>query len=177
MSTLTDCRFSLDQATAGTQKEKGGLIRCLQPSTEAPLHSGRTTRDVWRTLDEQSLSIGYRVFQVTLCRARTSKSPTAPGCREKDNKPAEGQRLPKGEVQRRRGHDQLANLRRVGANRERLRLSLRSSMEGQPPMNRKNGWSNVHNGGTQKPSRSNFEPRYPLAFFGKEDSDEHHKKY
>lgn len=106
MSTLTDCRFSLDQATAGTQKEKGGLIRCLQPSTGAPLHSGRTTRDVWRTLDEQSLSIGYRVFQVTLCRARTSKSPTAPGCREKDNKPVEGQRLPKGEVQRRRGHDQ-----------------------------------------------------------------------
>lgn len=72
-------------------------------------------KDVWQTLAEQGLRIGYHVFQVTLWPVRRNKVPTAPGCREKDNPPTERECIVESKMSDR--YDALVNLRRVEANR------------------------------------------------------------
>ena len=89
MSMLKDYRSSIEELTATTPKKKAALIRSLLPTIEAALRSGQTLKDIWETLRNQGLNMGYHVFQMTLWRARKSKAGTAPGGWEKGTKPSD----------------------------------------------------------------------------------------
>src|SRR5215469_83215 len=89
MSILNDYRNSIEELTAAAPKKKAALIRSLLPTIEAALRSGQTLNDIWETLRNQGLNMGYHVFQMTLWRARKSKAGTAPGGWEKGTKPSD----------------------------------------------------------------------------------------
>jgi len=112
-----DYRSSLEELTATTPKKKAALIRSLLPTIEAALRSGQTLKDIWETLRNQGLNIGYHVFQMTLWRARRSKSGTAPGGWGKDTKPSEAQPLSEVDMPTPEARDPFANLKRLEANR------------------------------------------------------------
>jgi hypothetical protein len=117
MSTLKDYRSSIEELTATPPKKKAALIRSLLPTLEAALRSGQALNDIWETLDEQGLDIGYHVFQMTLWRARRIKAGTAPGGWGKDSKPPDSQHPPDRDVPTPDARDPLANLKRLEANR------------------------------------------------------------
>lgn len=116
MSTLKQFRSSLEQLAATTPNKKTAIIRSLLPAIEAALHSGQTLKQIWHTLEEQGLVMGYHVFQVTLWRVRKKKATAAPSRREKDW-PTELQSLQGSEMQKPEERDPLVNLRRLEANR------------------------------------------------------------
>ena len=117
MSMLNDYRSSIEELTATPPKKKAALIRSLLPTIEAALRSGQTLKDIWETLDEQGLDIGYHVFQMTLWRARRSKAGTAQRGWGKDSKPSDAQHPPDRAVPTVEARDPLANLKRLEANR------------------------------------------------------------
>jgi hypothetical protein len=117
MSMLKDYRSSIEELAATPPKKKAALIRSLLPTIETALRSGQTLKDIWETLDEQGLDIGYHVFQMTLWRARRSKARTAPGGWGKDSKPSDSLHPPDRDVPTPDARDPLANLKRLEANR------------------------------------------------------------
>src|SRR5437667_5432656 len=78
MSTLNEYRACLNDLAAATPIKKAALIRSLLPSIEAALSSGQTLKDIWVALEKKGLAMAYRVFQMTVWRARRSKKTTAP---------------------------------------------------------------------------------------------------
>jgi hypothetical protein len=85
MSTLKEFRSCLNELAAATPRKKAALIRSLLPSIEAALSSGQTLKDIWTTLEKKGLGMAYRVFQMTVWRARRNKKATAPRDWEKVN--------------------------------------------------------------------------------------------
>jgi hypothetical protein len=85
MSTLNEFRSCLNELAAATPRKKAALIRSLLPSIEAALSSGQTLKDIWTTLEKKGLGMAYRVFQMTVWRARRNKKATAPRDWEKVN--------------------------------------------------------------------------------------------
>jgi hypothetical protein len=81
------------------------------------LRSGQTLKDIWETLDEQGLDIGYHVFQMTIWRARRSKAAAASGGWEKGTKPSDSQDSPDADMPTMEARDPFANLKRLEANR------------------------------------------------------------
>jgi hypothetical protein len=110
---LKDYRSSLEQLAATTPKKKAALIRSLLPSIEAALYSGQTLKDIWVALQNKGLGMGYRVFQMTVWRARKSKKATAPRSWEKLNGSSQQEPLQQGDVFDSEGRDPLANLKRL----------------------------------------------------------------
>lgn len=82
-------------------------------------------KQIWHTLEEQGLVMGYHVFQVTLWRVKKKKVTAAPSRREKDW-PTERQSLLESEMQKPEEHDPLVNLRRLEANRPGFRWQPKS---------------------------------------------------
>src|SRR6516164_2333957 len=117
MSILKDYRNSIEELTATAPKKKAALIRSLLPTIEAALRSGQTLKDIWETLRNQGLNMGYHVFQMTLWRARRSKAGTAPDGWGKDVKPSDSQHSRDGDVPTEEARDPFANLKRLEANR------------------------------------------------------------
>ena len=129
MSMLKDYRSSIEELTATPPKKKAALIRSLLPTIEAALRSGQTLKDIWETLDEQGLDIGYHVFQMTLWRARRSKAGTAPGGWEKDVKPSNPHNPLDAGVPTPEARDPLADLKRLEQNRPEFHWASHTDSE------------------------------------------------
>ena len=114
---LKDYRSSIEELTATTPKKKAALIRSLLPTIQAALRSGQTLKDIWETLRNQGLNMGYHVFQMTLWRARKSKAGTAPGGWEKGTKPSDSLDPQERDVPTSEARDPFANIKRLEANR------------------------------------------------------------
>jgi hypothetical protein len=114
---LKDYRSSIEELTATTPKKKAALIRSLLPTIEAALRSGQTHKNIWETLGNQGLNMGYPFFQMTLWRARRSEAGTAPGGWEKGIKPSDSLDPQERDVPTSEARDPLANLKRLEANR------------------------------------------------------------
>jgi hypothetical protein len=117
MSTLNEYRTCLSELATATPRKKAALIRSLLPSIEAALSSGQTLKDIWRALENKGLGMAYRVFQMTVWRARRSKKTTAPRDWEKVNDASPQQPMQQSEPLSVEGRDPLANLRRLEENR------------------------------------------------------------
>jgi hypothetical protein len=117
MSTLNEYRSCLNELAAATPRKKAALIRSLLPSIEAALSSGQTLKDIWVALEKKGLGMAYRVFQMTVWRARRSKKTTAPRDWEKVNVSSPQEPLQQSEPLNVEGRDPLANLRRLEENR------------------------------------------------------------
>jgi hypothetical protein len=115
MSTLNEYRTCLNELAGATPRKKAALIRSLLPSIEAAPSSGQTLKDIWTALEKKRLGMAYRVFQMTVWRARRSKKTTAPGDWEKVNVSAPQEPL-QSEPLNVEGRDPLANLRRLEEN-------------------------------------------------------------
>lgn len=117
MSTLNEYRTCLNELAAATPRKKAALIRSLLPSIEAARNSGQTLKDIWTALENKGLGMAYRVFQMTVWRARRSKKTTAPRDWEKVNVSSLQELLQQNEPLNAEGRDPLANLRRLEENR------------------------------------------------------------
>ena len=117
MSTLNEYRTCLNELAAATPRKKAALIRSLLPSIEAALVSGQTLKDIWVALEKKGLGMAYRVFQMTVWRARRSKKTTAPRDWEKINVSSPQEPLQQSEPLNIEDRDPLANLRRLEENR------------------------------------------------------------
>lgn len=117
MSTLNEYRTCLNELAAATPRKKAALIRSLLPSIEAALSSGPTLKDIWVALEKKGLGMAYRVFQMTVWRARRSKKTTAPRDWEKVNVSSPQELLQQGDPLNAEGCDPLANLKRLEENR------------------------------------------------------------
>jgi hypothetical protein len=117
MSTLHEYRNCLNELAAATPRKKAALIRSLLPSIEAALSSGQTLKDIWVALEKKGLGMAYRVFQMTVWRARRSKKTTAPRDWEKGNVSSPQGPLQQGDLLNAEGCDPLANLKRLEENR------------------------------------------------------------
>lgn len=117
MSTLNEYRTCLDELAAATPRKKAALIRSLLPSIEAALSSGQTLKDIWTALEKKGLGMAYRVFQMTVWRARRSKKTTAPRDWEKVNVSSPQEPVQQSEPSNVEDRDPLANLRRLEENR------------------------------------------------------------
>ena len=117
MSTLNEYRSCLNELAAATPWKKAALIRSLLPSIEAALYSGQTLKDIWTALENKGLGMAYRVFQMTVWRARKSKKTTAPSSWGKNSGSSECEQLQQRDVLKSDGHDPLANLKRLEENR------------------------------------------------------------
>jgi hypothetical protein len=84
---------------------------------EAALSSGQTLKDIWTALEKKGLGMAYRVFQMTVWRARMSKKTTAAHDWEKVNVSSLQEPLQQSDPLNVEGRDPLANLRRLEENR------------------------------------------------------------
>jgi hypothetical protein len=117
MSTLNEYRSCLNELAAAMPRKKAALIRSLLPSIEAALISGQTLKDIWVALENKGLGMAYRVFQMTVWRARRSKKTTAPGDWEKVNVSSPQEPEQQCEPLNVGDRDPLANLRRLEEHR------------------------------------------------------------
>ena len=117
MSTLNEYRACLRELAAATPRKKAALIRSLLPGIEAALVSGQTLKDIWAALENKGLGMAYRVFQMTVWRARRSKKRTAPRDWEKVDVSSPQEPLQQSEPLNVEGRDPLENLRRLEENR------------------------------------------------------------
>src|SRR5207302_979204 len=117
MSTLNEYRTCLNELAAATPRKKAALIRSLLPSIEAAFSSGQTLKDIWTALENKGLGMAYRVFQMTVWRARRSKKTTALRDWGKVNVCSPQEPLQQSDPLNVEGRDPLANLRRLEENR------------------------------------------------------------
>ena len=117
MSMQKDYRHSLGKLASAAPSTKAALIRTLLPGIEAALNSGQRLKDIWEVLEKDGLQMGYRVFHITVSRARKLGTRTAAtGWGKQDI--SSGARGPQeGKVETVEGRDPLANLRRLEENR------------------------------------------------------------
>jgi hypothetical protein len=112
-----DYRHSLDKLAGSSPKRKAALIRTLLPGIEAALQSGQSLKDIWEVLGNDGLQMSYRVFHITVSRARKVNKQTAATNWEKKDKPFEAQGLSEIKVEAVEGRDPFANLKRLEENR------------------------------------------------------------
>ena len=114
---LKDYRRCLDKLAGDSPKRKAALIRSLLPGIEAALNSGQSLKEIWEALGSEGLLMSYRVFHITVARARKARKPTAAGNWGKQGKPSETQGPQKATVETVGERDPLANLRRLEEDR------------------------------------------------------------
>jgi hypothetical protein len=112
-----DYRHSLGKLAGAAPTTKAALIRTLLPGIEAALNAGQRLKDIWEVLEKDGLQIGYRVFHITVSRARKVRNLTATSGWGKQEKASAAQGPPEGKVDAVEGRDPLANLRRLEENR------------------------------------------------------------
>ena len=112
-----DYRRCLDKLAGASPKKKAALIRSLLPGIQAALNSGQSLKEIWEALGSEGLQMSYRVFHITVARARKARKPTAAGNWGKQDKPSETQGLQKATVETVGERDPLANLRRLEEDR------------------------------------------------------------
>lgn len=112
-----DYRHSLETLAATSPKRKAALIRSLLPGIEAALQSGQSLKDIWEVLGNDGLQMGYRVFHITVSRARKMRKQTAASSWGKQDKPSETQGLQEAKEETVETRDPLANLRRLEEDR------------------------------------------------------------
>jgi hypothetical protein len=117
MSMQKDYRRCLDKLAEASPKRKAALIRSLLPGIEAALNSGQSLKEIWEALGSEGLQMSYRVFHVTVSRARKAKKATAASNWGKQDKPSEAQGLAETKVEAVEGRDPFANLKRLEENR------------------------------------------------------------
>jgi hypothetical protein len=117
MSTQKDYRRCLDKLAGAPPKRKAALIRSLLPGIEAALNSGQSLKEIWEALGTEGLMMSYRVFHITVSRARKARKPTAASKLGKQDKTSEAQRLQEATVETVGERDPLANLRRLEEDR------------------------------------------------------------
>jgi hypothetical protein len=110
-------RRCLDKLADASPKKKAALIRSLLPGIEAALNSGQSLKEIWEALGSEGLQMSYRVFHITVSRARKARKPTAASNWGKQDKPSETQGLQKATVETVGERDPLANLRRLEEDR------------------------------------------------------------
>jgi hypothetical protein len=113
-SMLKDYRQCLEKLAGDPPKRKAALIRALLPQIEAALSAGQSLKAIWQALADEGLEISYRVFHMTVWRARKSRKPTATSW-EKQKEAAEPPR--EIEAQLSEARDPFANLKRLEENR------------------------------------------------------------
>jgi hypothetical protein len=114
---LKDYRRCLDKLAGDSPKRKAALIRSLLPGIEAALNSGQSLKEIWEALGSEGLLMSYRVFHITVSRARKARKPTAASKWGKQDKPSEAQGLQEATVETVGERDPLANLRRLEEDR------------------------------------------------------------
>src|SRR5260370_37099025 len=87
-----DYRHSLDKLAGTSPKRKAALIRSLLPGIEAALQSGQSLKDIWEVLGNDGLQMSYRVFHITVSRAKKAKKPTTASNLEKQERPSKQRR-------------------------------------------------------------------------------------
>ena len=112
-----DYRRCLDKLAGASPKRKAALIRSLLPGIQAALNSGQSLKEIWEALGSEGLQMSYRVFHITVARARKARKPTAAGNWGKQDNPSETQGLQKATVETVGERDPLANLRRLEEDR------------------------------------------------------------
>jgi hypothetical protein len=137
-----DYRLSLDKLAGDSPKRKAALIRSLLPGIEAALQAGQSLKDIWEVLGKDGLQMSYRVFHITVSRARKVRKPTAASGWGKQDKPSETQGLEEAKAETVEGRDPLANLRRLEEDRPgfhwRGTQALKKSVHGTEDSNDKN---------------------------------------
>jgi len=137
-----DYRRCLDKLAGASPKKKAALIRSLLPGIQAALNSGQSLKEIWEALGSEGLQMSYRVFHITVARARKARKPTAAGNWGKQDKPSETQGLQKATVETVGERDPLANLRRLEEDRPgfhwRGTQSLKGSVDATEDSNDKN---------------------------------------
>ena len=112
-----DYQRCLDELAAAMPERKSALIRSLLPGIEAALDAGQCLKAIWEALQKEGLQISYRVFHMTVSRARKMRKQTAPRSGGKTTKTSELQGLGRVGVQAVQERDPLANLKRLEENR------------------------------------------------------------
>ena len=142
MSMQKDYRRCLDKLAGASPKRKAALIRSLLPGIEAALNSGQSLKEIWEALGSEGLQMSYRVFHITVSRARKAKKPTAASNWGKQDKPSEAQGLQEATVESVGERDPLANLRRLEEDRPgfhwRGTQSVKTSVNAMEDSNDKN---------------------------------------
>jgi len=137
-----DYRHSLDKLAGTSPKRKAALIRSLLPGIEAALQSGQSLKDIWEVLGNDGLQMSYRVFHITVSRARKATKPTAASNWGKQDKPSESRGMQEAKVDTVGERDPLANLRRLEEDRPgfhwRGTQSLKRSVDATEDSNDKN---------------------------------------
>ncbi len=130
-SMLKDYRQCLEKLAGAHPKRKAALVRALLPQIESALCAGQSLKAIWQALADEGLATSYRVFRMTVWRARKGRKPTAPGSWEKQKEPVLP-REPETDLSGER--DPLANLKRLEENRPgfhwRRPRSLRTLVHG-----------------------------------------------
>lgn len=143
VSMQNNYRRCLDKLAGASPKRKAALIRSLLPGIEAALNSGQSLKEIWEALGSEGLLMSYRVFHITVSRARKARKPTAASNWGKQDKPpSESRGLQEAKVDTVRERDPLANLRRLEEDRPgfhwRGTLSLKRSVDATEDSNDKN---------------------------------------
>lgn len=137
-----DYRQSLDKLASTSPRRKAALIRSLLPGIEAALQSGQSLKDIWEVLGNDGLQMSYRVFHITVSRARKARKPTAASNWGKQEKPSESRGMQEAKVDTVGERDPLANLRRLEEDRPgfhwRGTQSLKRSVDATEDSNDKN---------------------------------------
>jgi len=137
-----DYRRCLDKLAGASPKKKAALIRSLLPGIEAALNSGQSLKEIWEALGSEGLQMSYRVFHITVSRARKARKPTAASNWGKQDKPSERRGLQEAKVDTVGERDPLANLRRLEEDRPgfhwRGTQSLRRAVDATEDLNDKN---------------------------------------
>ena len=99
-------------------------------------------KDIWEVLEKDGLQMGYRVFHITVSRARKVRKPTAASSWGKQDKPPEAHEPLEPKVETVEGRDPFANLRRLEEDRPgfhwRGTRSLKTLVRGTEGTNDKN---------------------------------------
>jgi hypothetical protein len=117
MSMQNNYRRCLDKLAGASPKRKAALIRSLLPGMEAALNSGQSLKEIWEALGTEGLLMSYRVFHITVSRARKARKPTAASNWGKQDKPSESQGMEEAKADTVGERDPLANLRRLEEDR------------------------------------------------------------
>jgi hypothetical protein len=91
VSMQKDYRHCLDKLAGAVPERKAALIRSLLPGIEAALDSGQSLKKIWEALGSEGLLMSYRVFHITVSRARKARKPTAASNWGKQDKSSEAQ--------------------------------------------------------------------------------------
>ena len=137
-----DYRRCLDKLAEASPKRKAALIRSLLPGIEAALNSGQSLKEIWEALGSEGLQMSYRVFHITVSRARKARKPTAASNWGKQDKPSEARGMQEAKWTSVGERDPLANLRRLEEDRPgfhwRGTQSLKTSVDATEDSNDKN---------------------------------------